>query len=80
MHPPAQIAFGPFPNPAAVDVEHKLGAALDEDHPGITGAQPDHPGIRAMLDEIIDNSALQFERHYFEQGDTSGQRHQHYLM
>ena len=80
MHPPAQIAFGPLADPAAVNIEYKLGTALDQHDAGIASAQPHDPGIGAVLDKVVDDPTLQFQRDDLEEGDDTRQHQQRQLM
>jgi len=80
VNPPPQVALGPLADPAAIDVQRQLGPALDENDAGIDRAQADHPRKRAVLDQIVDDPALQFERDNFEQKDADRQGQQKELV
>jgi transposase len=71
---------GALPDPAAIDVEDELDSALDEHDRGIDRTQQDHPAIRTVFDEVVDDSALQFERDYFEKKDRDRQHQEQQLM
>jgi hypothetical protein len=47
---------------------------LDDDYPCISGAQPYNPGIGAVLDEVVDDPPLQFERHDLKERDDTRKR------
>jgi hypothetical protein len=76
VHPPPQIAGGSLADPAPVDVEHELGTALHEHGAGIDRGKRDDRPILAMLDQVVDDPALQFQRHDFEQKHRDGQQHE----
>jgi hypothetical protein len=80
MHPASQIARRALADPAAIDVEDELDAPLHEDDAGIDGAQEDDEPVVPMFDEIVDDPALQFERHDFEQEYADGQQHDDQLV
>src|SRR6516225_8452315 len=80
MDTPAQVPYSALADPPAIDIEAELGCALDEHHPGIDGAQHDHPAKRAVLDEVVDDAALQLERDDFYQKDGDGEDQEQQLM
>ena len=80
MHPAPQIADRALADPAAIDIEDELGAALHQDGAGVDGAQADDQRKAPVLDEVVDHPALQLERHDFEQKHGDGQHHQGQLV
>ena len=80
MHPAAEIADRALADPTAIDIEDELGASLHSNGAGIDGAQDDDEPILAVLDEVVDDPALQFERHDLEQEHHDGQHHQERLV
>jgi hypothetical protein len=69
-----------FANPAAINVHGELGRALQQNRPDISAAQQHDSAIAAIFDDIVDNAALEFERHDFEQKDRDRQQHQRNLV
>ncbi len=80
MHPPPQIAGRALADPAAIDVEDQLGAPLHQNGSGVDGAKHDDERKIPVLDEVVDDPALQLERRDFEQKHRDGQHHQRQLM
>src|SRR6516165_2781286 len=76
----AQVADGALADPAPIHVEDELGPALDEHDTGIDRAQDDDPAVGTVLDQVVDDPALQFERDDFYQKDADGQRQEQQLM
>ena len=77
---PAQIALRALADPAAVDIEAELRAALHEHDRGIDDRDQDDPAEGAMLHEVVDGAALQFERHDLEQKADDGEHDEQQLM
>ena len=73
VDPSAQVAYGAFTDPAAIHVENELGPALDEYDPSINCAQDYHRVVGAILCEVVDDAALQFERGDFQEKDGDGE-------
>ena len=67
MHPASQIAGRALADPGAINIDDELDAALHQSGADIDGAELDDPPKIPVLDEIVDDPALQFERHDFEQ-------------
>jgi hypothetical protein len=74
MDAAAQVAHGALADPATINVEAEFGAALDEHNTGIDRAQDNNPAVRAVLDQVVDDPALQFERDDFHKENADGQR------
>jgi hypothetical protein len=53
---------------------------LNEDDTGIGGTQADDEPIFPMLDEVVDDPALQRQGHNFKEEHTDGQQHQEQLV
>jgi hypothetical protein len=64
---PAQIPRRILANPAAVDVEAKLGRALNENGASIGRAQHDHELKWPLFDQVVDRAAFDFQRNDFKQ-------------
>src|SRR6516165_3074984 len=67
VDPSAQVAYGAFTDPAAIDVENELGPALNEHDSSIDCAQDYHRAVGATLCKVVDDAALQFERDDFQE-------------
>src|ERR1700737_264208 len=80
MNPASEIAGCALADPAAIDIEDELGAALHEDAAGIYGAQDDDEPIVPVLDEVVEDPALQLERHDLEQKYTDGKQQEEQLV
>ena len=72
----AQRADGALGHPAAIDVEDQLEGLLGERHARIGGRQPEEGPERALADHVVDDAALQFERHRAQQEDRDRQQRQ----
>src|ERR1051326_8020438 len=67
MHPAPQIADRTLADPAAIDIEDELGATLHQYGAGIDRGERHYEPVLAILDEVIDDPALQLQGHDFEQ-------------
>ena len=63
-------------HPAAIDIEDQLEGLLGERHARIGGRQPEQGLERALADHVVDDAALQFERHRAQQEDRDRQQRQ----
>ena len=72
----AQPPDGAFGHPAAIDVEDQLEGLLAERHGRVGGRQPEQGPERALADHVVDDAALQFERHRAQQEDRHRQQRQ----
>ena len=77
---PGAVACRAFADPAAIDVEAELDAALHERDKGIDGAELDHEAEVAVLHQVVDDAPLQLERHHLEEEGRDRQRHEAELM
>jgi hypothetical protein len=75
-----QIARGTLTDPAPVDVEDELGAAMHQDDARIRDAQRDHQPVLPVLHKIVDDPSLQLERHKLDQKNRHGQQQEQQLM
>ena len=69
MHLAPEIASGALRDPAAIDIHKSLCAALQQDGAGVDSTQEDDQLKMPLLGEVVDDPALQFKRHDFEQKD-----------
>jgi hypothetical protein len=79
-HVPAQIPRCILANPAAVDVEAKLGRTLNQNGAGIGRAQHYHELKWPFFDQVVDDAALYFQRNDFKQKSDDRQTDQRNLV
>src|SRR3954466_12829829 len=72
MYPATQIAGCALADPTAIDIEDELGASLQQNGAGVDRAQDNDQRKVQVLGEVIDDPALQLERHDFEQKYGNG--------
>ena len=70
----AQRAHGVFAHPTAIDVQHHLEALLEQGDAGIGDGEPEDGFGGAVLDGVVDDPALQLERHAAQAEHGSRQR------
>src|SRR3954469_244009 len=80
MHPATQIADCALADPTAIDIENELGAPLQQNSAGVDRAQDNDQRKVPVLGEVVDDPALQLERHDFEQKYGDSQHHQPQLV
>ena len=70
----AQRAHGVLAHPAAIDVQHQLEDLLEQGDAGIGDGEPEDGLGGAVLDGVVDDPALQLERHA-GQAEHAGRQH-----